>query len=187
MVRGGRRQYQAGDAEWVLQKAAEQNLDILLFNRVEVREDGSENRRFMYMRHDDVVTGVAFTNTYCAPHNLPIVADYNCCLYKRTFLEANKIRFSEVCGHADVVFAWKAILLAQRVSSEIELGYERRVEGGKWNVDSQEERLWSVVESGWTREEREAYAKELEGLMQLTEQPLMRLNLEKEREKAMDW
>lgn len=101
----------------LLGKAEKQDLELLLFNFSQVNEDGSEWSSGVHKSQDDLQTGVDYVITQCAPRYLYNMASHTCCIYKRDFLERNHIRYPEIRSSQDVIFIWKATLLAQRVSA----------------------------------------------------------------------
>ena len=101
----------------LLNKAKEQDLDLLLINYAQTTEDGKQMQSHIHQTHDDVMTGVDYTITQCAPRYLYDMAAHTCCLYKRMFMEENQIRYPVIRSSQDVVFVWKAELLAKRVSA----------------------------------------------------------------------
>lgn len=94
-----------------------QDLDILLFNYILTSESGEESRSGVHKTIGDIQTGIDYTLTQCAPRYLYDMAAHTCCLYKRAFLEEHQIRYPEIRSSQDVVFVWKAELLAQRVNA----------------------------------------------------------------------
>lgn len=101
----------------LIKKADEQDLDILLFNYILTSESGEESRSGIHKMHDDVMTGVDYAISQCSPRYLYDMAAHTCCLYKWEFLEQNHIRYPEIRSSQDVVFVWKAELLALRVNA----------------------------------------------------------------------
>lgn len=101
----------------LLSKAKEQDLDLLLVNYAQTTEDGKQMKSHIHQTHDDVMTGVDYTISQCAPRYLYDMAAHTCCLYKRAFLEEHLIRYPVIRSSQDVVFVWKAELLAKRVSA----------------------------------------------------------------------
>ena len=101
----------------LLTKAEELNLDMLLFNLLYREEDGSETIKRLYRETNAVYTGIDFITNRCAPKYMYNVASHTCSLYKRKFLEQNRILYPEIRSSQDVIFVWNSILLAKRVST----------------------------------------------------------------------
>lgn len=158
----------------LIKKAEEQDLEMLLFNYILQTEDGREQKSSVYKSLDDIMIGVDYTITQCAPRYLYDMASHTCCLYKRAFLEENQIRYPLIRSSQDVVFVWKAVLLAQRVSSESDYCYHvyRRPE----STTGSKGRLYAnaVISASLL------YVAEIEKLRTLTDNQLIEQNLLKE-------
>ena len=158
----------------LIKKAEEQDLELLLFNYILQTEDGREQKSSVYKSLDDIMIGVDYTITQCAPRYLYDMASHTCCLYKRAFLEENQIRYPLIRSSQDVVFVWKAVLLAQRVSSESDYCYHvyRRPEsttGSKGRLHAN-----AVISASLL------YVAEIEKLRTLTDNQLIEQNMLKE-------
>ena len=101
----------------LIEKAEKQGIEMLMFNLIQITEDGREHKSRIHKLHDDIMSGVEYTISQCAPRYLYDMAAHTCCLYKRVFLEENQIRYPVIRSSQDVVFVWKAVLLTKRVSA----------------------------------------------------------------------
>lgn len=108
---------EANVLETLIAKSEKCELDILLFNYILTEERGAIHHSKVHKTHDIVFTGVEYTLTQCAPRYLYDMAAHTCCLYNRAFLEKHHIRYPKIRSSQDVVFVWKAELLAQKVGA----------------------------------------------------------------------
>lgn len=158
----------------LLSKAKEQDLDLLLVNYAQTTEDGKQMQSHIHQTHDDVMTGVDYTISQCAPRYLYDMAAHTCCLYKRAFLEEHLIRYPVIRSSQDVVFVWKAELLAKRVSAVSDSCYHiyRRPEsttGSKGKLRANALIAASLL-----------YANEVDGLRSLSDNAVIEENLKHE-------
>jgi len=164
----------------LIKKAVVEDLDILLFNYILTNEKGEDGKSRVHKTHDDVMTGVDYAITQCAPRYLYDMAAHTCCLYKRAFLEENAIRYPVIRSSQDVVFVWKAELLAKRVSAVSDSCYHiyRRPEsttGSKGRLQA------NAVISASLR-----YVAEIEKLRSLTDNQHIEKNLLKEMQLSIN-
>lgn len=102
----------------LLQKVFSDDLDILLFNYDEFK-DGSPD---IFLNHEDifretgVMTGCEFVEKEFDGH-LSKLSLLWLRLVRRSFIEQNHIRFSNLYISQDCPFAWETLLLAKRVKS----------------------------------------------------------------------
>ena len=103
---------------YLLSRAEQMQLDILLFNLTRKKEDRVEIRGdFTHQTQNCAFTGVEYIETQCAPRYIYSVASHTSCLYRRDFLEKKHIRYPEIRAAQDVVFVWNAMFTAQKVSA----------------------------------------------------------------------
>ena len=157
-----------------------QDLDILLFNYILTSESGEESRSGVHKTIGDIQTGIDYTLTQCAPRYLYDMAAHTCCLYKRAFLEEHQIRYPEIRSSQDVVFVWKAELLAQRVNAVSDSCYNiiRRAEsttGSKGRLHAN-----AVISASLL------YVAEIDKLRSLTNNQYIEQNLLKEMQLSIN-
>lgn len=93
------------------------NLDILLFNFESINEfDNTNVVQNQYFTNSAIHSGLQFieTNFYKQISRLSIVWHQ---IYKREFLNRNKLFFPEIRVGQDGIFSWKSLIKAQRVMS----------------------------------------------------------------------
>lgn len=104
----------------IFEKAESEDLDILYFNF-----DSDKHQKKMTLQTlppEAVMDGESFLNSFFR-NNLTGVCTIWRALYKKDYLDSNAIRFPQIKSSQDVVFAWKSILMASRVSSIQTTGY----------------------------------------------------------------
>lgn len=99
----------------LLEKAKREQLDILFFN-YQYDDKHKKITRLQTLLPEEAVSGESFVETFFK-HNLTGVCTIWRSLYKKDFLNENSIRFPQIKASQDVVFAWKALASAQKVSS----------------------------------------------------------------------
>lgn len=99
-------------------KAKELNTDVLLFNLDYTNEKGElVPVTVCYKDVGEVLTGQQYVLAFCPSRGLAEVASHVSCLLSRTFLDKEGILYPQIKSSQDVVFVWKSILTAKRVSS----------------------------------------------------------------------
>ena len=115
--------------------AHEGRLDILTFNYDVVYENLVFMTSVRLFNDCEVMNGQDFTLTYF-PNQFSKLCIIWRCLFRTSFLKENKLSFPQMRKAQDVVFLWKAILMALRMQSLDELGYVYR--GNPYSVGSME-------------------------------------------------
>lgn len=117
----------AGSARRLLEHAENDDLDILLFNFEEVREQGKEwLSRTDFFVPSPVLTGTDYVQQYF-PGKLNRVSLVWLCLFRRRLLTENDIRFPLLHVSEDSIFLWKCLFHATRVESVAHRGYIHRL------------------------------------------------------------
>lgn len=99
-------------------KTKELNTDVLLFNLDYTNEKGeSVPVSDCYKDVEEVLTGQQYVLAFCSSRGLAEVASHVSCIFSRTFLDKEGILYPQIKSSQDVVFVWKSILTAKRVSS----------------------------------------------------------------------
>ena len=104
-------------------KAKELNTDILFFNKNYINEKGESRQDIQFADLNEVIPGQQFFMKYCPNKRLAEVTSVWREIYNRDFCILNGLRYPEIRSSQDVVFAWKAFLLAQRVSAISDVCY----------------------------------------------------------------
>lgn len=106
--------------------AHQECLDILMFNFDAVYENGEFMVSERLFKDSGVMNGQDFTLT-CFPNQFSKLCIIWRCLFRTSFLKENKMSFPRMKQAEDVVFLWKATLMALRMQSIDELAYIYRV------------------------------------------------------------
>ena len=101
----------------IYQTAVKRETEILLFNLRHINESGKETEIRKYFDCEETISGQEYVLKYCSKNSLYDVAAHCCCLFKKEFIITQDIRYPEIKSSQDVVFVWKAVLLARRMSS----------------------------------------------------------------------
>ena len=104
-------------------KAKELNTDVLFFNKNYINEKGESRQDIQFADLNEVIPGQQFFMKYCPNKRLAEVTSVWREIYNRDFCILNGLRYPEIRSSQDVVFAWKAFLLAQRVSAISDVCY----------------------------------------------------------------
>lgn len=104
-------------------KAKELNTDVLFFNKNYINEKGESRQDIQFVDLNEVIPGQQFFMKYCPNKRLAEVTSVWREIYNRDFCILNGLRYPEIRSSQDVVFAWKAFLLAQRVSAISDVCY----------------------------------------------------------------
>lgn len=155
----------------LIEKSEKQALEILLFNSELTSEQSVTSKGEVHKTREDIFTGVDYALTQCKSRYLYDMAAHTCCLYDREFLEKHNIRYPEIRSSQDVVFVWKADLLAQRVSAVEDVCYHiyRRAEsttGSKGKLYANATIAASLL-----------YANEVNALRSINSNPVIEKNL----------
>lgn len=102
------------------EKATSEDLDILYFNFDSDKH--LKRNELKTLSPESVMDGESFLNSFFH-NNLTGVCTIWRAIFKKDYLDSNAIRFPQIKSSQDVVFAWKAILMANRVSSVETIGY----------------------------------------------------------------
>ena len=106
--------------------AHEECLDILMFNFDAVYANGEFMVSERLFKDSEVMNGQDFTLTYF-PNQFSKLCIIWRCLFRTSFLKENNMSFPRMKQAEDVVFLWKATLIAMRMQSLDELAYIYRV------------------------------------------------------------
>ncbi len=104
----------------IFEKAESEDLDILYFNFDSDKH--LKKKELNTLPPGSAMDGETFLNSFFQ-NNLTGVCTIWRALYKKDYLDSNAIRFPQIKSSQDVVFAWKSIFLAKRVSSIRTIGY----------------------------------------------------------------
>ena len=102
------------------EKATSEDLDILYFNFDSDKH--LKRNELKTLPPESVMDGESFLNSFFH-NNLTGVCTIWRAIYKKDYLDSNAIRFPQIKSSQDVVFAWKSIFMATRVSSIQTFGY----------------------------------------------------------------
>ena len=104
----------------IFEKAVSEDLDILYFN---FDSDKHLNKKELNtLPPESAMDGESFLNSFFQ-NNLTGVCTIWRAIYKKDYLDSKAIRFPQIKSSQDVVFAWKAVLMANKVSSIQTVGY----------------------------------------------------------------
>lgn len=98
-------------------RADKMQADILSFNIIVVAENGTAYKGTNVQCVNEVLRGQNFILKYHAKENLYAITTVYKSIYRKDYLILNHLRYPEIKSSQDVVFVWKSILLAQRMSS----------------------------------------------------------------------
>lgn len=101
----------------IYEKAEKNKIDILFFNNNYTDENGHTTSQIQFNNVNEVLTGEHFFLKYCPKKRLAEVTSVWREIFSRDFINKNKLLYPEIISSQDVVFVWKAYLLAQRVSA----------------------------------------------------------------------
>lgn len=101
----------------IVDRAERLHTDILSFNIIVVNEKGNACPSINMEDVGEVLTGQEFILRHHSQNNLYSLTTVYKSVYSRNFILENNIRYPEIKSSQDVVFVWKSILLAQRMSS----------------------------------------------------------------------
>lgn len=104
----------------IFDKAESEDLDILYFNFDSDKH--LKKKELNTLPPGSAMDGETFLNTFFQ-NNLTGVCTIWRAIYKKEYLDSNAIRFPQIKSSQDVVFAWKSIFMATRVSSIQTIGY----------------------------------------------------------------
>lgn len=127
----------------VFEQAADRNADLLFFNYNYIDERGVLSRREQYQTIEEVIEGRDFVLKFCPQKHLAEITSIYRCLYRRMFCTDHRLEYPEIKASQDVIFIWKCLLEAKRVSSisDVCYNYWRRLNSttgnkGKFKADS---------------------------------------------------
>ena len=92
-------------------------VDILFFNYNYIDEESKEHAVQQFNGLYDILTGQEFFLTYCKKKRLAEVISIWREVFSANYLKNNNIRYPEIKSSQDVVFAWHAYLVAQKVTA----------------------------------------------------------------------
>ena len=103
--------------------ASTRQTDIFLFNLELTSEKGE--KRLANIRKDVgvVCSGQDYVLKYCTQRGLYEVASHVSCVFKHSFLKENNLQYPEIKSSQDVVFVWKAVLSAKKMSAISKICY----------------------------------------------------------------
>jgi glycosyltransferase involved in cell wall biosynthesis len=104
--------------DFLLQKAENQRLDLLLFNYKRVGEDGKTIKNVRVFEDSEVQDGKSFINTYFATDFDSYLLGYRWrTLLSKEFLRNNNIRFIDGMMYDDTTILLKSIVLSNKMAS----------------------------------------------------------------------
>lgn len=99
-------------------------VDILFFNYNYIDEEGNAHAVRQFNGEYDILNGQEFFLTYCKKKRLAEITSIWHEVFSATYIKENKIRYPEIKSSQDVVFAWHAYLVAQRVTAVELIAYD---------------------------------------------------------------
>lgn len=99
-------------------------VDILFFNYNYIDEEGKACAVRQFSGEYDILNGQEFFLTYCKKKRLAEITSIWHEVFSATYIKKNKIRYPEIKSSQDVVFAWHAYLVAQRVTAVELIAYD---------------------------------------------------------------
>lgn len=93
------------------------NVDILFFNYNYLDEEGKAHAIRQFDGEYDMLNGQDFFLTYCEKKRLAEITSVWREVFSATYIKDNNIRYPEIKSSQDVVFAWHAYLVAQKVTA----------------------------------------------------------------------
>lgn len=110
-------------------RAKHLDTDLLFFNITQINEDGTSDEIRQLPTIDCVMPGPDFVTKYLPAKHLAGITSIYRCLYRREFCCTHNLHYPEIKSSQDVVFIWKCILEADKVSSisQICYNYHRRL------------------------------------------------------------
>ncbi len=99
-------------------------VDILFFNYNYIDEEGKAHAVRQFNGEYDILNGQEFFLTYCKKKRLAEITSIWHEVFSATYIKENKIRYPEIKSSQDVVFAWHAYLVAQRVTAVELIAYD---------------------------------------------------------------
>lgn len=99
-------------------------VDILFFNYNYIDEEGNAHAVRQFNGEYDILNGQEFFLTYCKRKRLAEITSIWHEVFSATYIKENKIRYPEIKSSQDVVFAWHAYLVAQRVTAVELIAYD---------------------------------------------------------------
>ena len=92
-------------------------VDILFFNYNYLDEEGKAHAIRQFDGEYDMLNGQDFFLTYCEKKRLAEITSVWREVFSATYIKDNNIRYPEIKSSQDVVFAWHAYLVAQKVTA----------------------------------------------------------------------
>lgn len=99
-------------------------VDILFFNYNYIDEEDKVHAVRQFNGEYDILNGQEFFLTYCKKKRLAEITSIWHEVFSATYIKENKIRYPEIKSSQDVVFAWHAYLVAQRVTAVELIAYD---------------------------------------------------------------
>lgn len=99
-------------------------VDILFFNYNYIDEEDKAHAVRQFNGEYDILNGQEFFLTYCKKKRLAEITSIWHEVFSATYIKENKIRYPEIKSSQDVVFAWHAYLVAQRVTAVELIAYD---------------------------------------------------------------
>lgn len=99
-------------------------VDILFFNYNYIDEEYKAHAVRQFNGEYDILNGQEFFLTYCKKKRLAEITSIWHEVFSATYIKENKIRYPEIKSSQDVVFAWHAYLLAQKVTATEMIAYD---------------------------------------------------------------
>ena len=106
------------------QQIKEKQVDILFFNYNHIDEEGKVHAVRQFNGEYDILNGQDFFLTYCKKKRLAEITSIWHEVFSAIYIKENKICYPEIKSSQDVVFAWHAYLLAQRVTAIETIAYD---------------------------------------------------------------
>lgn len=106
-------------------EATMRQTDVLLFNLDLTTENGNVIQSVVEAHNDvtDVCSGQEYVLKYCTQRGLYEVASHVSCVFKHSFLKEYNLQYPEIKSSQDVVFVWKAVLSAKKMSAISKICY----------------------------------------------------------------
>lgn len=99
-------------------------VDILFFNYNYIDEEGKAHAIRQFDGEYDMLNGQDFFLTYCEKKRLAEITSIWHEVFSARYIKDNNIRYPEIKSSQDVVFAWHAFLVAQKVTATDMIAYD---------------------------------------------------------------
>lgn len=99
-------------------------VDILFFNYNYIDEEGKAHAIRQFNGEYDILKGQDFFLTYCEKKRLAEITSVWHEVFSAIYIKDNNIRYPEIKSSQDVIFAWHAFLVAQKVTATDMISYD---------------------------------------------------------------